>query len=81
MIKQILKIFAIFLLSAVFTSALTFAQSERKEQGSDHPAGWEKGNKKGWDSDVPPGQMKEKKSFKSEGANEEVESKAKKIAI
>ena len=65
MIKWIIKILFFSLLAVVFIGSLAIAQGKGKGQGGDRPAGRDNGQKKGWQSDVPPGQEeKEKKSKK-----------------
>ncbi len=59
MFKRIIKILFILLLSVVFIGSLAIAQGKGKNQNDDRPAGWDKGKKKGWQSDVPPGQEEE----------------------
>jgi hypothetical protein len=73
MVKQIIKILFLILMCVVFVSSLTFAQSESEDLSNDRPLGWDKGKKEGWNSDVPPGQEKEKKSLKSEANKEDVD--------
>ena len=82
MFKRIIKILFILLLSVVFIGSLAIAQGKGKNQNDDRPAGWDKGKKKGWQSDVPPGQEEKeekKKQTKSlSGEEEDLEDKEKK---
>jgi len=73
MFKRIIKILFILLLSVVFIGSLAIAQAKGKNQSGDRPAGWDKGKKKGWQSDVPPGQeeKEEKKKQKKNLSSEE----------
>ena len=74
MFKRIIKILFILLLSVVFIGSLAIAQGKGKNQNDDRPAGWDKGKKKGWQSDVPPGQEEKeekKKQTKSLSGEEE----------
>ncbi|MBW2169437.1 MAG: hypothetical protein JRG69_09310 [Deltaproteobacteria bacterium] len=43
---------------------LTTSPVLAKGKGKERPPGWDKGEKKGWQSDVPPGQ--EKKQYEGE---------------
>jgi len=65
MLKRIIKILFILLLSVVFTGSLAVAQGKGKNQSGDRPAGWDKGKKKGWQSDVPPGQEEKEEKKKN----------------
>jgi len=56
-------------LTLLFASPQAIAKSKGKKGDTSTPAGWEKGKKKGWDSDVPPRHDKE--------AAEELEKKKK----
>jgi len=82
MIKRIIKILFILLLSVVFTGSLAIAQGKGKNQSGDRPAGWDKGKKKGWQSDVPPGQEEKEEKKKQpknlSGEEEDLEDKEKK---
>jgi len=82
MFKRIIKILFILLLSVVFIGSLAIAQGKGKNQSGDRPAGWDKGKKEGWKSDVPPGQEEKeekKKQTKSlSGEEEDLEDKEKK---
>jgi hypothetical protein len=46
-----------------FVGSLAFAEGKSKGNG-DSPQGWDKGEKKGWHSDVPPGSDKKGNSGK-----------------
>ena len=84
MLKRIIKILFILLLSVVFIGSLAIAQGKGKNQNNDRPAGWDKGKKEGWKSDVPPGQeeneerKKQKKSLSSKEEDLEDNEKEKK---
>ena len=79
MIKRIIKILFFSLLAVVFIGSLAIAQGKGKGQSDDRPAGWDKGQKEGWQSNVPPGQeekeKKEKKKKNLSGAEEDLEDK------
>ena len=76
MIKRIIKILFFSLLAVVFIGSLAIAQGKGKGQSGDRPAGWDKGQKEGWQSDVPQGQEeKEKKRKNLSGAEEDLEDK------
>ena len=65
--------FIIFLLLLLAVPP-TFAKGKAKGQTKQSPSGWEEGEKKGWESDVPPGQEKKAnrvKKRKSEHASGE----------
>ncbi len=57
-----------------FVGSLDFAEGKSKGPG-DRPPGWDKGEKKGWNSDVPPGL--EKKETKEKVKKEKKEKKKK----
>ncbi|MBW1766722.1 MAG: hypothetical protein JRJ65_06675 [Deltaproteobacteria bacterium] len=46
------------------------SMSIAKEKGKGRPSGWDKGEKKGWQGDVPPGQEKKLKAKKAEKKKE-----------
>ena len=81
--KKLIKVLLIACLSFVFAVSLAFAQGKGKGQNKeDRPQGWEQGEKKGWQSDVPPGLEKKGKlgededdrlKGKAEGTEEEAE--------
>jgi len=74
MLKRIIIILFILLLSVVFIGSPAIAQGKGKSQNDDRPAGWDKGKKQGWQSDVPPGQEeKEEKKKKLSGEEENLE--------
>ena len=60
------------LLSMFLIGSTAFA----KGKGKGRPPGWDKGEKKGWQSDVPPGQMKKEEA--QEGSEEGKKEKKKK---
>ena len=66
MIKRIIKILFFSLLTVVFIGSLAIAQGKGKGQGQsgDRPASWDKGQKEGWQSEVPPGQEEKEKKEK-----------------
>jgi hypothetical protein len=73
MLKRIFKILFILLLSIVFVGSMAIAKDRGNVQSSDRPAGWDKGKKEGWQSDVPPGlEEKEKKKKKNPSDEEEI---------
>ena len=79
--KKLIKILFIVCLSYIFAISSAFAQGKGKEHNKNRPPGWEEGEKKGWQSDVPPGQEKKdeklkKKTNKSEN-NQGKKSKSK----
>ncbi len=53
-----------------FVGSLDFAEGKYKDQG-DRPPGWDKGEKRGWNSDIPPGLEKKeaKEKLKKERFN------------
>jgi hypothetical protein len=68
MIKRIIKILFFSLLAVVFIGSSAIAQGKGKGQGQsgDRPAGWDNGQKKGWQSEeVPPGQEEKEKKAKT----------------
>ena len=79
MIKRIIKILFVSLLAVVFIGSSAIAQGKGKGQGQsgDRPAGWDNGQKEGWQEDVPPGQekkeKKEKKKKNISGEEEDLE--------
>jgi len=74
MLKRIIIILFILLLSVGFIGSPAIAQGKGKGQNNDRPAGWDKGKKHGWKSDVPPGQEeKEEKKKKLSGEEENLE--------
>ena len=79
MIKRIIKILFFSLLAVVFIGSLAIAQGKDKGQSGDRPAGWDNGRKKGWQSEVPPGQEekeeKKKKKKNLSGEEEDLEGK------
>ncbi len=79
MIKRIIKILFFSLLAVVFIGSSAIAQGKGKGQSGDRPAGWDKGQKEGWQSDVPPGQeekeKKEKKRKNISGEEQDLEDK------
>lgn len=52
------RLFLSFALLIFFTGSQTFAQG--KKGSAESPAGWEKGGKKSWESEVPPGTSEDK---------------------
>ena len=80
MLKRIFTILFILLLSIVFVGSLAFAEDKGSGQSSERPAGWDKGKKEGWQSDVPPGQeVKNKNSGKEEKLEEKQKEKKEKM--
>lgn len=71
MLKRIIIILFILLLSVVFIGSPAIAQGKGKSQNGDRPAGWDKGKKKGWQSDVPPGQEEKEEKKKNLSGEEE----------
>jgi hypothetical protein len=76
MIKRIIKILFVSLLAVVFIGSSAIAQGKGKGQSGNRPAGWDNGQKEGWQSEVPPGQEeKEKKRKNISGEEEDLEDK------
>ena len=53
--NRIIKNFLIAFLSIIFISTLAVSDDKGEENDKKTPPGWEKGEKKGWQSDKPPG--------------------------
>ena len=69
--KKLIKVLLIACLSLIFAVSSAFAGGKAKGHNKNRPPGWDEGEKKGWQSDVPPGQEKKdeklnEKSNKSE---------------
>ena len=71
MIKRIIKVLFVSLLAVVFIGSSAIAQGKGKGQSGDRPAGWDKGQKEGWQEDVPPGQEEKEKKRKNISDEEE----------
>jgi hypothetical protein len=61
--------FFIVILSLFLVTSLALAKG--KGRGGSNPPGWDKGEKKGWNSDVPPGIEKKGSQSIEENASEE----------
>jgi heme/copper-type cytochrome/quinol oxidase subunit 1 len=73
---NIIKLLFITCLFLVLTVSSAFSQGKGRVHKNNSPSGWEKGEKKGWNSDVPPGEenrfkKKAKKMNKSENFKEQ----------
>ena len=55
MFTRLIKVLFIACLSLIFAVSSTFAQGKGRGHNKNSPPGWEEGEKKGWQSDVPPG--------------------------
>jgi hypothetical protein len=62
--KRIIKIFFIAFLSIIFANSLAIDQCKGKGHSKNKPPGWDKGEKKGWQSDIPPGLEKKDDQIK-----------------
>ena len=67
----------VVLLSLVLGTPLAIAKGKGQQHGSDRPPGWDKGEKKGWHSNVPPGQEKKEEMKKAEKKKKEKQEKKK----
>ena len=56
----------VFILSLLLGSTLALAKGKGKKSSDARPPGWDKGEKKGWQSDVPPGLEKKGKEARYE---------------
>ncbi len=71
MCSKLIKVIFIACLSLIFAVSSTFAQGKGKNQNKNRPPGWEEGEKKGWQSDVPPGlEKKDEKQKKKRNRRE-----------
>jgi hypothetical protein len=73
--KHMMKALFISCLALIFAVASAFAQEKVKGPNKNISPGWDKGEKKGWQSDVPPGQ--EEKDEKLKGKTNKPEKKGK----
>ena len=64
MFVNLIKVFFIVCLSLIFAVSSTYAKGKGRGHNKNRPSGWEEGEKKGWDSDVPPGLEDKDKKFK-----------------
>lgn len=51
----VIKLSLISCFFLLLTVSFAFSQGKGREHKNNSPSGWEKGEKKGWNSDVPPG--------------------------
>jgi hypothetical protein len=56
--KKVINVVFIACLSFVFAFSLSYAKDKGKGKNKNKPPGWDQGEKKGWQSDIPPGQDK-----------------------
>ena len=64
MCTKLIKVLFIACLSLIFAVSSTFAQGKGRGHNKKRPPGWDEGEKKGWQSDVPPGQEKKDEKLK-----------------
>ena len=62
--KKLIKALFITCLALIFAVSSAFAQEKGKGHNKKRPPGWDEGEKKGWQSDVPPGQEKKDEKLK-----------------
>ena len=70
--KKLINVLFIACLSFIFAISLSYAQGKGKGQNKKRPPGWVQGEKKGWQSDIPPGQDKkdgEQKEIRNQSEN------------
>ena len=73
--KRILYWVLMVALTLLFAGPQAMAKDKAKKGDAGTPPGWEKGEKKGWESDAPPKHDKEA----TEAINEEAEEEAEKL--
>ncbi len=70
-IRMILIWIAVVFLSCGLCATFAFAKGKGKGHGSSRPHGWSQGEKKGWETDAPPGFDKKSEDWKPSGFNDE----------
>ena len=72
MFARLIKVLFIACLSLIFSVSSTFANDKGKGHNKNRPPGWEEGEKKGWQSDIPPRLDKKDEKQKKKEVNQKI---------
>lgn len=67
--KKVIKVLFIACLSFVFAFSLSYAKEKGKGKNKNKPPGWDQGEKKGWQSDIPQAKTRKMESKRKKEIN------------